>query len=474
MRHKGIGIAAILIFSYFPLFLHLDSLPIQTYDESRLAINALEMSENGNFLVTYFDGKPDMWNTKPPLMIWLQVLCCKIAGYNELAVRLPAALAALATVFFLGFFCWKQLKRPILGITSMGVLLTTSGYIRTHVSRTGDYDALLILFMVLFLFSFFRFVHSDQTKERRRLLFLTALWLALATLTKGVAGLLFVPAAFMYLLLKKQGLTVLKSRDTYLAGGLFLSLVLGYYFLREHYNPGYLKAVWENELGGRYFETIENHKAPFFYYIKNLWYERFIPWLVLLPVGLIAGFYEKGIVRDFFQFLLIAIFSYLLIISFSNTKLQWYDAPLFPLLAVVTGLGVEKIIEFLNNRFKFHQSLFILILFSLPYFKTIKSVYAVSDSNPEHRYGPFMKEMSEYKEYTIAHVSYGAHFLFYQKAFNLDGYNIKNTWPSGLAEGETAMFCEDEPKRVLNEKYSFEVLEESRDCLLVKIVKRKD
>ena len=85
-----------------------------------------------------------------------------------------------------------------------------------------------------------------------------------------------------------------------------------------------------------------------------------------------------------------------------------------------------------------------------------------------------MKGMSEYHDYTIAHTSYGAHFSFYQKALNLKRYNIKNTWPSGLAVGETALFCEDEPKRVLKEKYSYELLEENWGCLLVKILERKD
>ena len=63
---------------YVPIFGHLNTLPIRIWDESRLATNAYEMLKNGNFIVTYFDGKPDMWNTKPPLLIWLDVLFMKI------------------------------------------------------------------------------------------------------------------------------------------------------------------------------------------------------------------------------------------------------------------------------------------------------------------------------------------------------------------------------------------------------------
>jgi hypothetical protein len=41
-----------------PIFGHLDTLPIRISDESRLAINAHEMLQNKNYLVTHFEGKP--------------------------------------------------------------------------------------------------------------------------------------------------------------------------------------------------------------------------------------------------------------------------------------------------------------------------------------------------------------------------------------------------------------------------------
>jgi 4-amino-4-deoxy-L-arabinose transferase-like glycosyltransferase len=474
MLRKGFGVAFLLIICYFPLFFHLDSLPIQIYDESRLAVNAVRMADNGNFLVPYFGKEPDMWNTKPPLMIWFQVLSYKIFGISELSVRLPSAIAGLFTVLFIGFFCWKKLKRPILGLAAMGVLLTTPGYISTHVTRTGDYDSLLILFMVLFLFTFFRFVHSEEKKERQKWIFLSAIWLSLAVLTKSIAGLFFLPAAVIYLFWNKQVLKTLKSKDIYLAAGLFLAIVLSYYGLREVYNPGYLKAVWENELGGRYFETLENNNAPFDYYFKNIWNERFKPWIFILPIGLIVGFYEKGITRKFVFFLSIAIISYLLIISSANTKLQWYDAPVFPLLAVISALGIEKISAFLNTRFKLNQALFLVILFAWPYFSTIKTLYKISDSNPAQHYGLFMRELTDLKEYTLVHVDYNSHIRFYQMMYNKKGDWIKEVWPSKLKAGDIAMFCEKEPKRVLKERFKYEILEESWGCILVRILEKLD
>ena len=95
---------SLLIFSYFPLFLNLDVLPIVLWDESRLALSALEMNENNDYLIAHFQNMPDMWNTKPPLMIWIQVMMLKIFGTNELAIRLSSAIAGLLTVLSIYFF----------------------------------------------------------------------------------------------------------------------------------------------------------------------------------------------------------------------------------------------------------------------------------------------------------------------------------------------------------------------------------
>ena len=92
--YKIIPYFLLAILLYFPIFGHLDTLVLRQYDESRLAINAFEMFKDGNFLVTHFEGNPDMWNTKPPMMIWLQVFFINLIGLGELALRLPSAFAA--------------------------------------------------------------------------------------------------------------------------------------------------------------------------------------------------------------------------------------------------------------------------------------------------------------------------------------------------------------------------------------------
>src|SRR3954468_544174 len=93
-----LAFAVLIALCSYPLFVNLGKLSLRMWDESRNAINAYEMLHDHSFFVTHFDGQPDNWNSKPPLMIWLIALFMKFFGPTTLAVRLPSALSALAAV----------------------------------------------------------------------------------------------------------------------------------------------------------------------------------------------------------------------------------------------------------------------------------------------------------------------------------------------------------------------------------------
>ena len=221
---KYIVLAALI---YMPIFGYLNIFPIRLFDESRLANNAYEMLKNGDFIVTYYKGIPDMFNTRPPLMIWLQVLSMKFIGVNELSVRLPAAFATLFTCIVLLMFSLKFLKEFWFGFIAVIVLITSHGYVCEHVSRTGDYEALLILFTTLSGLLFFAFIETKKNK----FLYLFFVFTAFAVLTKSVTGLLFMPALLIYSLIQKQFLPTLRNKHFYFGIMIFVVLTLGYYLL---------------------------------------------------------------------------------------------------------------------------------------------------------------------------------------------------------------------------------------------------
>src|SRR5688572_15039809 len=90
-----------LLLCYFPLCHHINAYCIQSWDESRNAVNAIEMLHNHNWLTRYFNNEPDMWELKPPFLIWCQVLSFKLFGLSEITVRLPSMIFSMGTVLLL-------------------------------------------------------------------------------------------------------------------------------------------------------------------------------------------------------------------------------------------------------------------------------------------------------------------------------------------------------------------------------------
>lgn len=138
----------LLILIYLVIFLKLDSFHMRWWDESMFAVNTYEMMENGKYFSLYFDGRPDLFNTKPPLTNWLQLLFVKLLGYNELAVRLPSAIAACLSVLIVFKFTLKRFD-VLWAWVSVLILLTSEGFIGFHTARTADSDSLLTLFYYL-------------------------------------------------------------------------------------------------------------------------------------------------------------------------------------------------------------------------------------------------------------------------------------------------------------------------------------
>lgn len=479
-----IGILVFLTLIYFPIFLHLDYLPLDNFDEARLAVSALEMHENGNWLVPHFGGKPDMWSVKPPMMIWAQTLCIKLFGVHELSIRLPSALAALFTVLLLFYFSKKYLNRPLTGILAGLILITTKGYIVKHVTRTGDYDALLVLFMAAQVLLFWLFLSSENQQKKKKYILLLGCSIALSVLTKSVVGFMFLPAFFIFAIFQKKIKSIFLFKWTWLSALGSLSLILGYYFLREKYNPGYIQAVWENELGGRFLETVEQHKAPFGWYFERLITTQFTPWIYFLPFVFWMGFKSNSKTKRLISYLSLVIISFLLIISFSGTKLYHYDAPIYPLLALLIaqlGLILKENNNLLNTLNisklpiapKRIITFIFLIFFIHSYYQIIDSIYLKEPHKATNEYAWFMRRNQETKNYFVAVKKYNAHLEFYKQAFNRKGYQIEKIYPKSLEPGNTAMFCQNDVKKMIDEHYKYQVKDKDRGCFLVEITAKR-
>lgn len=246
---------------YLTFFHHLGEFSIRLWDEGRNAVNAVEMISNNKWLVTHFNWSPDMWNVKPPLHIWIVALFFKIFGISELSLRLPSAISA--TVVVLGIYLVGKyiLKNRWIGVLGALILLSSMGFPEIHIGRTGDYDAMLTMWIFGAIIFSFLYLENWQKKN----LYLAGLFWLLAVMTKGVAGLMMLPALLIYCLITGKLFKVLKDKYFWLTLMAMLLVVAGYYLGREYFNPGYLRAVWAEEFIGRYQRDVGSGGANFWY-----------------------------------------------------------------------------------------------------------------------------------------------------------------------------------------------------------------
>jgi len=280
---------------------------MKVWDESRLANNAIEMVETGDLLVTRYDGEPEVWNTKPPLQIWLEAGSVKLLGIQNLAFRLPSALAALAAVLVLFIFVRRQLGDLWGAVLAVLLLLSTAGFVLVHGARNGEYDAMLVLWMLASSLTFFKFVWRP---DEQKWLWLTALFMVLGVYTKGIHGLLLLPGLLIYAVAIGRFKAVFGQRKVYAAAALALLSISTYYIAREQLQPGYLRAVWNNELFGRYAEVNEGHSGNVFSYLVVLKW-----WTVVLLCAVPILRFMKGEDRRVGLFAMVMAASYLLLIS---------------------------------------------------------------------------------------------------------------------------------------------------------------
>lgn len=456
--------------TYFPFFLHLEILPIRLWDESRLAINSYEMSKNGNYLVTFFQGAPDMWNTKPPLLIWLQVFFSKLFGSGELSIRLPSAIAAFLTAASLVLFSIKYIKDYWYGMIATLVLITSYGYIEVHATRTGDYDALLTLFTTLYALFFFLYLEYRNNKYLH-LFFFT---LVLTVLEKSVQGLIFLPAILIYAYLFKKN-ALLKNKFILIDFFLFILIIGCYYLFREYYNPGYLNAVWENELGGRYFSSLEGHRADNLYYYNMLVKHHYSIWYLLIPCGIAIGLFSKEeMIRKFTVYNTLLVFFYLLIISFSQTKLEWYEIPLFPFLAFINAIPLYFVFDYLRRStgittyftFNIIPFVFLFVIFVSPYEIIINKVYLPKEYERDKNFYEFsiylkesLKSKHSVQNHFLCYDGNNTHILYYVNLLNDKNQNINFIDWKNLKNKDLIIASQANVKEEIEKSYFFEITE---------------
>jgi len=481
------GMILLLLLMAMPLFAHLGGLVIRQWDEARLSVNAWEMMKSGNILVTTYNGEPDLWNTKPPLLIWLQALLLAGGLQPELALRIPSAVAAVFTILMLYVFAARFTQNLWLAFAAALVLLTAPALTANHAARAGDYDATMVFFTTLSALTFWVFLE----KGNKKWFLICCLALALGVLTKSVQALLFLPGLAIYALYRRKLLALLWSRTFLMGFVIFLVPVAGFYLSREWAAPGYLNAVVENELLGRYLTVIEFHDQPRWFYYHNLVNERYKPYLLLMLPGFVAGIWsqQQGI-RNLTVFATLLTITYFAVITAGKTKLFWYDLPMLPFMALLAALGILAIIQLVTevlSRFVkpswpiLALPVLVLTLFCYkPYEKAIKRAYKPKDAYWErdtyimsHYLRNALRGKHDLQDTYVLYEGYNTMMMVYLHQLRDQGVNTEYRYFKTLKPGDKVVTYQPQIKEYLLEHFDAEVVSEYKETTTYQLIEKQ-
>ena len=341
------ALAVIANFTILLLFAGLAH-PIVIWDEGRIIINAMEMRQSGLSLVTTYNFEPDLWNTKPPLLVWLMTGAMALLGPTEFAPRLPSLISSLGTILLVMLFL-RRITGSVAIATFGGLVLAMSGgFFGEHGARTGDYDALLVFFTTGYLMLLFFALHRQRAPISWVLL--AAFLGAAALMTKGVAGGAPIVGVFLYIVITRRWRRLFTHPCYLVAGLLALAPLVAFLFLREHVAPGYLNATIFNDVTGRFSEALDNHSGPPWYYLVS----TFVNGRFSLGTSVLLAPFALPIANRRTRFALIyalcIALGMLLIVSITATKLQHYYLPAYPFLAISAALAVHACLIHLQTH----------------------------------------------------------------------------------------------------------------------------
>lgn len=476
------------LLAYLPLFWLLGSHPVQRWDEARTGLNGLNILRTHDWLVLRdADLQPDLWNCKPPLWPWLLALSFKILGYNELALRVPAALAALATTLVVFGAGRRWLGSWEAGLLAGLIMLTSAGYVQVHVTRTGDFDALLTLWTTLGSLNWLRYL----AEGRNRHAWLTGLFFFLAAFTKGVAGLLFGPGLLVATFALGQGQR-LRRPAPWLAALALMTGMAAWYAVREHALPGYLQAVWDYELGGPALNQLEGHTTEVYWYLATLMEVKFTFWLV---PALLAGLLGWRLPKDnpgrwLARFVVSVAGTFMLILALTQNRLPWYDAPMYPLLALLAAAGLVQMARAVAAQQHWRPGPAarlgaLALVVALPYWAQCRAVARLYDTryhDPALRLGNHLRRQARL-EPKIRDYYFGGNGLFndsprfYQTAMEMQaGHHITRVPPWKINEtsaGQLVVVCGAAARRTWEKWYRTSLVLETDSCATLRLDARR-
>lgn len=332
-------IVFICVFVLIILLPNLDTINV-TIMEARNFITAREMVNDGNWILTTFNGEPRY--QKPPLPTWITAVFGYLTSFKSVfALRLPTLIMVILTGIFIYLLSLNLLKKKNHSFINALIVITSFYVIGITIEAPWDiYNHAFMLIGIYFLTLIFKrgFSYLSFT--------LASLFIGLSFLSKGPVSFyaLFVPFIVAHGITYKFTKKNLKQ----IFWVILLALIIGgWWFLYVRISdPESFLEITKKETGN----WTSYNVRPFYYYWS--FFTQSGIWTIPAFISLLFPYLKNKVSnKQAYKFSILWVFISLILLSIIPEKKSRYLMPVLIPLAINTGFYIEYIIrEF--KRFK--------------------------------------------------------------------------------------------------------------------------
>lgn len=327
----------LLIVAFSILFgAFLGSRPLTVPDEGRYAEIPREMVSTGDYITPRINGVK--YFEKPPLFYWMQAASYHVLGINEWSIRVPNALMGLFGVLLVYSTARKLYSRRT-GLFS-ALLLGTFG-LYSSMAHMVTLDMSLSFFLSATFCCFILGNQQPAGSFRNRYMWGMYFFAALATLTKGLIGIIFpCMIIFTWVLFTSQW----REIKTYCIPTGFLLLILitaPWHILVQLKNPEFFNYYFLDQQFLRYLTNAEKRSQPF-WFLPTVLSVGMFPWTGLIIPAIARSFNQLNKTSVFLLLWASLIFIFFWI---SKSQLIPYVLPIFFPLSMIMGHYLDWSIE---------------------------------------------------------------------------------------------------------------------------------
>ena len=312
-------------------------------DEGRYAEMAREMLVTGDWVTPRYNGYK--YFEKPPLQVWATAAAFQVFGIGDWQARLWTALTGFLTILAIGF-TGARIHNARAGWLAAAVLASSPMWVIS--GHFNSLDMGLSAFLVAALCSLLLAQTAHNKFSSRNWMWACWIFMALATLSKGVIGAAIPAMVFIAYSISTWDWKIW-TRLRLLSGLiLFLVITAPWFVLVAQRNPEFLEFFFIHEHLQRFTQDAHSRTGPIYYFIPLLLI-GILPWVLQIPGAIAQAWQERR--REFSSgWLLVCWFVVIFaFFSVSRSKLPGYIIPIFPALALLIGNRLDRLLGNTNS-----------------------------------------------------------------------------------------------------------------------------